>query len=57
VLAYSESANPASPHDDDQTRLFSRRQRVTGPGGRARGLFCPAQVAAHAVSTTVLSGG
>lgn len=50
MLAYSESANPASPHYDDQTKLFSRRQWATG-------YFCPAQVAAHAVSTTVLSGG
>jgi acyl-homoserine lactone acylase PvdQ len=49
VLAYSESDNPASPHYDDQTKLFSRRQWATG-------YFCPAQVAAHAVSTTVVSG-
>jgi acyl-homoserine-lactone acylase len=50
VLAYSESDNPASPHYDDQTLLFSRRQWATA-------YFCPAQVAAHAVSTTVVSGG
>lgn len=49
VLAYSESDNPASPHYDDQTRLFSRRQWATA-------YYCPAQVAAHAVSTTVVSG-
>jgi acyl-homoserine-lactone acylase len=50
VLTYSESENPASPHYDDQTKLFSRRQWATG-------YFCPAQVAAHALSTTVVSGG
>lgn len=47
VLTYSESANPASPRYADQTELFSRRKWVTP-------YFCPAQVAAHAVSTTVL---
>jgi acyl-homoserine-lactone acylase len=50
VLTYSESDNPASPHYADQTRLFSRR-------GWATAYFCAAQVAAHAVSTTVLRGG
>jgi acyl-homoserine-lactone acylase len=49
VLTYSESDNPASPHYDDQTKLFSRRQWATA-------YFCPAQVAAHAVSVTVVSG-
>jgi len=29
ILTYSESANPASPHHTDQTRLFSRKQWVT----------------------------
>jgi acyl-homoserine-lactone acylase len=29
ILAYSESANPASPHYSDQTVLFSRKQWVT----------------------------
>lgn len=48
VLAYSESDNPASPYYDDQTRLFSHRQWATA-------YFSPAQVAAHAVSTTVAS--
>lgn len=47
ILAYSESANPASRHYADQTLLFSRSQWVTT-------YFCPAQVASHAVSTTVL---
>lgn len=28
ILTYSESANPASPHHTDQTRLFSRKQWV-----------------------------
>jgi acyl-homoserine-lactone acylase len=50
VVAYSESDNPASAHYDDQTALFSRRQWATA-------YFCPAQVAAHAVSVTVVSGG
>jgi hypothetical protein len=36
-----------SPYYDDQTELFSHSQWVTA-------YFCPAQVAAHAVSTTVL---
>jgi len=49
VLTYSESDNPASPHYADQTKLFSRRQWATA-------YFCPAQVAAHAVSVTVVSG-
>jgi acyl-homoserine-lactone acylase len=49
VVAYSESDNPASAHYDDQTRLFSRRQWATA-------YFCPAQVAAHAASVTVVSG-
>jgi len=44
VLTYSESANPASPHYADQTKLFSDRGWVTPH-------FCPDQVAAHAVST------
>jgi len=50
VVAYSESDNPASAHCDDQTKLFSRRQWATA-------YFCPAQVAAHAVSVAVVSGG
>ena len=50
VVDYSESDNPASAHYDDQTRLFSRRQWATA-------YFCPAQVAAHAVSVRVVSGG
>jgi acyl-homoserine-lactone acylase len=50
VLTSSESDNPDSPHYADQTELFSRRQWVTAA-------FCPAQVAADAVSTTVVSGG
>jgi acyl-homoserine-lactone acylase len=48
LLTYSESDNPASPHYADQTELFSHSQWVTA-------YFCRAQVAAHAVSTTVLS--
>jgi acyl-homoserine-lactone acylase len=49
LLTYSESANQDSPHHADQTLLFSRKQFVTT-------YFCPAQVAAHAVSVTVLTG-
>ncbi|MFI1018777.1 penicillin acylase family protein [Streptomyces sp. NPDC020965] len=30
LLTYGQSANPASPHYTDQTRLFSRKQWVTG---------------------------
>jgi len=47
LLTYSQSDNPASPHYADQTRLFSQSQWVTA-------YFSPAQVAAHAVSITVL---
>jgi acyl-homoserine-lactone acylase len=49
LLTYSESDNPSSPYYDDQTELFSRGQWVTT-------YICPAQVAAHAISTTVVSG-
>ncbi|MGQ4477743.1 penicillin acylase family protein [Streptomyces sp. SAS_276] len=38
LLTYGESANPASPHFSDQTRLFSRKQWVTER-------FTPAQIA------------
>ena len=48
LLSYSESANPDSPYYADQTELFSQSQWVTA-------YFCPAQVAAHAVSTTELN--
>jgi acyl-homoserine-lactone acylase len=48
VVAYSESDNRASPHYDDQTKLFSQRQWATA-------YFSPRQVAAHAVSITVAS--
>jgi acyl-homoserine-lactone acylase len=47
VLTYSESANPASLHYADQTRLFSHRKWVTS-------YFCPARIAAHAVSATTI---
>jgi acyl-homoserine-lactone acylase len=50
LLTYSESADPGSPYYADQTELFSRSQWVTP-------YFCPAQVAAHAISTVVLHGG
>jgi acyl-homoserine-lactone acylase len=49
VVAYSESDNPASPYYNDQTRLFSHRQWATA-------YFTPAQVTAHALSTTAVSG-
>ncbi len=49
MLTYSESDNPASPHYADQTELFSRKQWVTA-------YFSPAQVTAHATSTTILRG-
>jgi acyl-homoserine-lactone acylase len=50
VLAYSESSDSRSPHHTDQTRLFSQRRWATA-------YFCPAQVAAHALSTTVVASG
>lgn len=50
VLTYSESANARSPHYADQTVLFSRKQWLPA-------WFCGRQVAAHAVSTTVLRSG
>jgi len=49
LLTYSESDNPDSPHHTDQTVLFSQQKWATA-------YFCPAQVAAHAVSTTVVHG-
>ncbi|WP_369190959.1 penicillin acylase family protein [Streptomyces sp. R08] len=42
LLTYGESANPASPHFSDQTRLFSRKQWVTER-------FTPAQIAGDPV--------
>jgi acyl-homoserine-lactone acylase len=50
LLTYSESDDPASPHYSDQTELFSHRKWTTA-------YFCRAQVAKHALSTTVLRGG
>jgi len=47
LVTYSESDSPAAPHSADQTELFAQRKWATG-------YFCPAQVAAHALSTTVL---
>jgi acyl-homoserine-lactone acylase len=49
VETYAESDNPASPHYDDQTKLFSHRQWATA-------YFCPGQVDAHTVSAAVVSG-
>jgi acyl-homoserine-lactone acylase len=49
LLTYSESDNPDSPYFSDQTELFSHSQWITA-------YFCPAQVSAHAVSTTFLRG-
>jgi acyl-homoserine lactone acylase PvdQ len=45
----SPAVQPASPYYDDQTKLFSARQWATA-------YFCPAQVAAHAVSVRAVSG-
>ena len=39
ILTYSESANPASPHFVDQTKLFSNKQFLPDR-------FCPSQIAA-----------
>ena len=49
VLTYSESDNPDSPHYADQTKLFSDKGWVTAA-------FCPADVAAQAVSVQVVRG-
>ena len=49
VVTYSESANPASPHYADQTRLFSHKKW-------APVYFCPAAVNAHAVSKLTVRG-
>jgi acyl-homoserine-lactone acylase len=49
ILTYSESDNPDSPHYADQTELFSHKGWVTA-------YFCPAQVAAHAISRIVVNG-
>ncbi|MEV6485863.1 penicillin acylase family protein [Streptomyces sp. NPDC051576] len=45
LLTYGESANPASPHFSDQTRLFSRKQWVTER-------FTQAEIAADPALTT-----
>jgi len=50
ILTYSESANPASPHYTDQTRLFSRKQWVTER-------FTQAQITSDPqLATTILRG-
>lgn len=49
VVSYSESGNLRWPHYGDQTELFSHRRWATA-------WFTPAQVRAHAVSVTALSG-
>ena len=47
ILTYSESDNPTSPHFDDQTKLFSRKQWVPDT-------FCTKAVLRATKSTTVL---
>lgn len=49
VLAYSESANPASKHYADQTELFSHKGWVTT-------YLWPTQVDANAMSTMIVHG-
>jgi acyl-homoserine-lactone acylase len=50
LLTYGQSANPASPHYTDQTRLFSRKQWVTER-------FTEAEIAADpALEVTTLRG-
>jgi len=50
ILTYSESANPASPHYTDQTRLFSHKQWVTER-------FTQAQITSDPqLATTILRG-
>jgi acyl-homoserine-lactone acylase len=50
ILTYSESANPASPHHADQTRLFTQKQWVTER-------FTDAAITADpALCTTILTG-
>jgi acyl-homoserine-lactone acylase len=48
ILTYSQSENPRSPHNADQTRLFSRKRWV-------RGRFCGDDVEDQSVRTTVLN--
>jgi len=51
ILTYSESANPASPHHTDQTRLFSHKQWVTER-------FTQAQITSDPrLRITILRGG
>jgi acyl-homoserine-lactone acylase len=47
ILTYSQSENPRSPHNADQTRLFSRKRWV-------RGRFCRRDVLDGTVRTTTL---
>ncbi|QIQ88018.1 MAG: penicillin acylase family protein [Erythrobacter sp.] len=46
ILTYSQSTNPASPHFDDQTRLFSDKQWVRLP-------FDEEEIAAEAIGETI----
>lgn len=47
IVTYSQSPDPTSPFYADQTRMFPRKQWATER-------FCPADIAAHALSTTRL---
>ena len=50
ILTYSLSANPASKHYADQTRMFSQKEWVDPP-------FCPGQVKRAAKTVEVVRGG
>jgi acyl-homoserine-lactone acylase len=49
ILTYSQSENPSSRFNSDQTRLFSRKRWLTDR-------FCRSDVRRHTVDTTVLHG-
>lgn len=48
ILTYSQSANPASPHYADQTRLYS-------DSGWVPARFCESEIAGHVTETLTLS--
>jgi acyl-homoserine-lactone acylase len=48
ILTYSQSANPASPHFADQTRLYSE-------SGWVPARYCDSEIAGHVTSTRMLT--
>jgi acyl-homoserine-lactone acylase len=50
ILTYSQSENPNSPYNSDQTQMFSKKQWVNPP-------FCPAEVQNDpSLTTTIIDG-